>query len=101
MNYLIQVKKYPATLIAVEKEIVVNTLKKRFDIVIYDKNTNPWMLIECKEMQVALTEKVLNQLLGYHVFLQSLYVVVTNGLNCLAFKSANNTFEELNVLPNF
>jgi hypothetical protein len=101
LNYLIQTKKYPSTLIAVEKEITINNLKKRFDIVVYDLHTQPWMLIECKEMQVALTEKVLNQTLMYQSFLQSKYVVVTNGVNCIAFECINNQFNAINELPNF
>ena len=58
LQYLIRVKKYPASLIAVEKEIHLNDLMKRFDIVVYDRNTHPWMIIECKEMEVALTGSV-------------------------------------------
>ena len=54
LQYLILIKKYPSSLIAVEKEIFLGDVKKRFDIVVYDKNTKPWMLIECKEMNVTL-----------------------------------------------
>ncbi|HQW94117.1 MAG TPA: type I restriction enzyme HsdR N-terminal domain-containing protein, partial [Ferruginibacter sp.] len=50
LQYLTQVKKYPASLIAVEKEIKTGELKNRFDIVVYDGNTKPWMMVECKEM---------------------------------------------------
>ena len=101
LNYIIVVKKYPSSLIAVEKEIKINGLKKRFDIVVYDTNSNPWMLIECKEMEVALTEKVLTQTLGYHSFLQSKFIVLTNGINCLAFENNNNQFNAIPELPNF
>lgn len=101
LNYIIQVKKYPSSLIAVEKEIKINGLKKRFDIVVYDTNSNPWMLIECKEMEVALTGKVLTQTLGYHSFLQSKFIVLTNGINCMAFENNNNQFNAIPELPNF
>ena len=101
LNYIILVKKYPSSLIAVEKEIKINGLKKRFDIVVYDTNSNPWMLIECKEMEVALTEKVLTQTLGYHSFLQSKFIVLTNGINCLAFENNNNQINAIPELPNF
>jgi hypothetical protein len=101
LNYLIQTKKYPSTLIAVEKEIIINNLKKRFDIVVYDIHTIPWMLIECKEMEVTLTEKVLNQTLGYQSFLQCKYVVLTNGVNCIAFENTDNQFTTISELPDF
>ena len=53
LQYLVQVKRYPASLIAVEKEIYLGDLKKRFDIVVY-KESKPWMIVECKEMKVPL-----------------------------------------------
>ena len=67
MQYLIQVKKYPATLIAMEKVIRLGELKKRFDILVYDTNHRPWMMIECKAPAIKLDEAVLHQLLRYHI----------------------------------
>lgn len=78
LNYLVQVKKYPPSLIAVEKEILVGEMKKRFDILVY-QNSKPWMIIECKEQNVALTEAVIKQLLGYYSVVQTSYMVITNG----------------------
>ena len=46
LQYLVQVKKYPASLIAIEKEITLGELRKRFDILIY-RDAKPWMIIEC------------------------------------------------------
>ena len=48
LQYLTAIKKYPAKLIAIEKEISLGELKKRCDVVVYDKNALPWMIIECK-----------------------------------------------------
>ncbi len=99
LQYLIQVKKYPATLIAVEKEINLGDLKKRFDIVVYDKASTPWMIIECKEMTVELDKKVLDQILRYNITLQVPYLVITNGSHCMAFECVNNQLKELTELP--
>ena len=101
LQYLIQVKKYPASLIAVEKEIQLGELVKRFDMVVYDQNTQPWMIIECKEMSVALNEQVLNQALRYNITLQVPYIVITNGTHCVGFLAKNGVLEELSELPNF
>ncbi len=79
IHYLIFEKKYPKGLISVEKEITVNNLKKRYDIVVYAANQKPWMLIECKEPDVAITEKTLSQLLNYHQVLQCPFWVLSNG----------------------
>jgi hypothetical protein len=100
LQYLVHVKKYPASLIAIEKEILLVDLKKRFDIVVYDKNTRPWMIIECKEMNVPLNAAVLDQALRYNQVLQVPYLVITNGSNTVAY-STKNGLVELAELPEF
>jgi hypothetical protein len=99
LQYLTLVKKYPPSLIAVEKEIRLGDITKRFDIVVYGSNTKPWMLVECKEMNVALTQKVFDQALRYNITMQVPYVVITNGSYCMAFNCTNNSFAELDALP--
>lgn len=99
LQYLTQVKKYPASLIAVEKEIKAGDLKSRFDIVVYDGNTKPWMIVECKEMNVALDRTVLDQVLRYNINLQVPYLVITNGSYCMAFTFKNDKLTEINTLP--
>jgi hypothetical protein len=99
LQYLIQIKKYPASLIAVEKEIKLGELKKRFDIVVYDSNTKPWMIIECKEMNVKLDKAVLDQVLRYNITLHVPYLVVTNGSYCMALHVKDNAMTEIDSLP--
>ena len=99
LQYLIQIKKYPASLIAIEKEIKLGDLKKRFDIVVYNKQLKPWMIIECKEMNVDLSKQVLDQVLRYNITMQVPYLVITNGSYCMAFKCVNNQLKEINELP--
>ena len=99
LQYLVIIKKYPATLIAVEKVIELGDLKKRFDIVLYDNNHHPWMIIECKEMSVALDTKVLDQVLRYNVTMQVPYLVITNGSFCYAFQIADGQMKAIDNLP--
>ncbi|MES2429737.1 MAG: type I restriction enzyme HsdR N-terminal domain-containing protein [Bacteroidota bacterium] len=99
LQYLIQVKKYPASLIAVEKEIKLGDIKKRFDIVVYDKDTKPAMIVECKEMNVPLTESVLHQGLRYNQVLKVPFLIITNGSNTFAYSMENNELKELLELP--
>ncbi len=84
--YLISVLDYPLTLIAVEKEINLGELNKRFDILVYDKVHKPWMLVECKEPQVALNEGVLQQVLRYGISVPAVYLVITNGEATVGWK---------------
>ena len=99
LQYLTKIKLYPAALIAVEKEIALGELKKRFDIVVYDKDSKPWMIIECKEMNVALDQQVLDQVLRYNIPMQVPYLVITNGSYCFAFENKGGQLIELNLLP--
>jgi len=99
LQYLTQVKKYPASLIAIEKEIKLGDLKKRFDIVVYDKETKPWMIVECKEMNVALDKSVLDQVLRYNISLNVPYLVITNGSYCMACDCSQNELKEIDQLP--
>ena len=99
LQYMVQVKKYPASLIAVEKEIKLGDLKKRFDIVVYDALSKPWMVIECKEMNVELNRLVLDQVLRYNITMQVPYLVITNGSYCMAFECAGKELKALVALP--
>lgn len=99
LQYLTQVKKYPASLIAIEKEIKLGELKKRFDIVVYDKATKPWMIVECKEMNVALDKSVLDQVLRYNISLNVPYLVITNGSYCIGYDCSQSQLKEINQLP--
>ncbi|MES2849528.1 MAG: type I restriction enzyme HsdR N-terminal domain-containing protein [Bacteroidota bacterium] len=101
LQYLVQVKQYPASLIAVEKEINVADTKKRFDIVVYDKNHQPFMIVECKEMNVEMDNKTLDQVLRYNIALQVPYLVITNGSYCFGFSIAAGVMSAINELPFF
>jgi hypothetical protein len=99
LQYLLQVKKYPASMIAIEKEIRLGELKKRFDMLVYGRNSKPWMIVECKEMGVPLDKKVLDQVLRYNITMQVPYMVITNGGLCMALAVSNGELKEINDLP--
>ena len=100
LQYLVKVKHYPSSLIAVEKEIALVDLKKRCDIVVY-KESKPWMIVECKEMEVKLTEAVLKQILNYNITLNVNFLVVTNGKETYALGLDERKFEWLDSIPEF
>lgn len=99
VQYLIAVLKYPSTLIALEKELQLNELKKRFDILIYDGTHKPWMLIECKEPNVVLNENVLQQVLRYNMTVPVEYIVLTNGSNTIGWQKKDGQLQLLTELP--
>ncbi len=79
IQYLIQTLHYPAAFIAVEKEIMLGELKKRFDLLIYDQNHHPWMMIECKATAINLNDSVLQQVLRYNISVPVSFLIITNG----------------------
>jgi hypothetical protein len=100
LQYLIKIKKYPKSLLSVEKIISLGELKKRCDIVVY-KNDLPWMIVECKEMNIDLKVPVLEQILRYNIGLPVKYLVLTNGNKTFAFELLKNGLIEINELPIF
>jgi len=100
LQYMIQTMAYPASLISVEREIALGELRKRFDIVVYDRNGKPWMLVECKAMDIALDQYVLQQILNYNQTLQVKYLMLTNGGYTKGF-ALQPTAMEINEMPNF
>jgi hypothetical protein len=99
LQWLMQVKRYPKSLLAVEKEVRLGELKKKFDILVYDRDHRPWMMVECKAMEVELTEKVLLQVLRYNMALPSAILVITNGRQCHALSIRDGGAEWLEELP--
>lgn len=98
--YLIQSLQYPASLIAVEKQLLLSEVKKRFDIVVY-KDAIPFIIVECKEMNVSLSETTISQVLNYNSAVQAPYIVVTNGSYCTGFFKKENKFVVIEELPHF
>ena len=79
VHYLVEKKGYAISRVAVEREIELYGLKRRFDIVVFDRSGNPWLLVECKAPAVALTQKVFDQVFRYNLTLAAPYVAITNG----------------------
>lgn len=93
--------KYPSGLISVEKGFEVNSRKKRADIVVYNAETTPWMVVECKAPTVKLTEEAFFQASSYHEKLSVKYMVVTNGLQHFCCKFDRGKFAFQSDFPPF
>ncbi|GAB3421884.1 type I restriction enzyme HsdR N-terminal domain-containing protein [Niabella aquatica] len=101
VQYLLEVMRYPRSLIALEKEIYLGELKKRFDILVYDAGHKPWMLVECKSDKVPVTEKVLRQVLRYNISMPAEYLILTNGSLNYGWQKKEGQLIEINSLPEF
>ena len=99
IQYLIRVKQYPAELIAIEKEIKLHELRKRFDILIYNAEHVPWMLVECKAPQVKLSEDVLRQALHYHMSVPVNFIIITNGETTAGWEKKDGRLWQIDEVP--
>ena len=81
VNYLIEEKKYPKSHINVEKLIKINTLTKRYDIVVFEPDGSIFLLVECKAPKVKINQDTFDQIARYNLILKAKYLMVTNGLN--------------------
>ena len=81
VQYLLLEKKYPKSLINVEKLVKVNGLNKRYDIVVFQPNGEIFLLIECKAPEVAISQQTFDQIARYNLKLNAQFLMVTNGLN--------------------
>lgn len=55
----------------------------RADILVYDRQARPVVVVECKRPEVELTKEVLEQAVRYNMVLNVRYIIITNGLRTL------------------
>ncbi|GLR18362.1 type I restriction enzyme HsdR N-terminal domain-containing protein [Portibacter lacus] len=101
--YLIHELEISKNLIRVEKGIKVNGLFRRCDIIVYDRNGIPLLIVECKRPNQAVNQKVFNQIAMYNIPLQVPYLMLTNGSTnyfcSINFEESNYKF--LEELPKY
>lgn|SRR5690554_1613912 len=81
VQFLLREKKYPKSLINVEKVIKINDLVKRYDIVVYNPDGSIFLLVECKAPSIKITQETFDQIARYNLALRAEHLMVTNGLN--------------------
>lgn len=101
IQLLVNNLQYPLKYISVEKTLTVNELKKRYDIVVFNRSLQAKILIECKAEYIELKEKTMLQIATYNTKLQVPYLMVTNGNTYFYFEIKDETSVQINSLPKF
>jgi len=103
IHYLNIEKNYPMGLMGVESMIKYNNLQTRADIILYNKEGRPTMIVECKAPNVEITQDTFNQIAKYNFKLKVQFLVVTNGLQhfCCEMDYEKNTNLFLKEVPAF
>ncbi|WP_452231264.1 type I restriction enzyme HsdR N-terminal domain-containing protein [Lacinutrix sp. MEBiC02404] len=81
VQYLMQEKGFPKSLINVEKELKVNNLRKRYDIVVFNPDGSIHLIVECKSAKIKIDQTTFDQIARYNLALNATYLMVTNGIN--------------------
>jgi hypothetical protein len=101
--FLIEEKKYPVSLIALEKQLTINNRKKRTDILVFNKEGNHEIIVECKAPSIKITQDTFDQIARYNLKLKANYLIVTNGLEHFYCKMdfKNETYIFLKDIPDY
>lgn len=62
----------------------------RADVIAYDRNARPLMVVECKRPEVELTREVLDQAIRYNMVLDVRYIMITNGTRTVIWEKKND-----------
>ena len=81
IHYLIDYKGYPKSLINIEKELIINSLRKRYDIVIFNSDGSIHLIVECKAPSININQNVFDQIALYNLSLNATYLMISNGIN--------------------
>jgi hypothetical protein len=101
--YLLEEKKYPISLIAIEKQLIINNLTKRSDILVFNQTGTPEIMVECKAPSIKISQETFDQIARYNLKIKANYLFVTNGLTHFYCQMdfENETYIFLKELPNF
>lgn len=101
IEYLVDDRKYSKNSIHVERGLAVNGLTRRSDILIYDSEVHPYLLVECKAPKVKITQAVFDQIARYNLTLKVKYLLVTNGIDsfCCEMNYGEQSYRFLAEVP--
>lgn len=103
VNFLIYHRDYPKSLISVESGLKYAKVSKRTDVVTFDNQGQPFMIVECKAPEVRINQKTFDQIAVYNKTLNARYLVITNGLEHFVcyYDVAKNGYKFLEDIPSY
>lgn len=101
VHFLIQHKQVPASMISIEKQLILNNTKRRTDIVVFNSLLKPLLIIECKAPHIEINQLTINQALRYNLELNVPAVFLSNGLQHVFFKLENEVPKVLKDIPDY
>ena len=101
LHYLINELNYNKQRISLERQLMVNERERRFDVLVYRTDMEPFLLVECKAPNVPLQQSTFEQVVQYNLPLQVPYLLITNGIRsyCCMIDYLSRDYQFLDQLP--
>ena len=102
-RYLCEALSYPQSLMLLEHKITHNRLTRRCDIIVYNRQGQPVILVECKAPEIVLNQRTFDQIARYNMVLEVNILLITNGLShyCIQLNPLTGTYAFLKDIPSF
>lgn len=103
VQFLLKEKNIPKSLVNVEKQLQINNLRKRYDIVVFRPDGSIFLVVECKSPEIEIQQQTFDQVARYNLALNSEFLMVTNGMEhyvCTMDFEAK-TYRFLREIPTF
>ena len=101
LHFLIEHQKYPKSLIKVENGLRYNQLLRRSDIIVFDREASPFLVVECKSFQYQLTESALRQVSVYNKTIKAPFIAISNGLKHYCMAISEETGSPMENFPRY
>jgi len=103
VKYLVEVKNFPVSLISVEKGFKHIHLKRRYDLLVYDRMGQPLMIIECKAPSVEISQHSFDQVSRYNLQHKAPFMLISNGRKhyCCQLINDFRQYSFLTEIPDF
>lgn len=103
IRFLIEEKGYPAAYLAIEKQLNMNGMKKRCDAILYNEHAQPFLIIELKAPNIAITQATFDQVAVYNAKLKVDFFIISNGIEhfCCKVNLETARYEFFPEIPNF
>ena len=85
--------------IVAEYPVSINGMPQRADIVAYNTNAKPYIVVECKEPGIKISNDVLRQVVRYNSIIGCKYIVITNGLKTFCYSCEDNNYSPIDYFP--
>ena len=103
VNYLINHKGFPESLMANEIGITLNGTRRRCDTVVFDKHGSTMVIVEYKASSIVISQSTFDQIVRYNMVLHARYLIVSNGMNhyCCRIDYDNMSYDFLKEVPDY